>query len=82
MIVHLIAPGSGLTGCCRVVPSELPHDDQITTNGDRRTCSGPPPPVHQTVADTMPHTDGRPGGHWYVACLCGWERSGQYGALT
>jgi hypothetical protein len=76
--VHIIASGSGLTACCRVVPTELPADDQISTNSDRRTCSGPPPPRHQALADTQPHTDGSPGGHWFVACLCGWEKSGTY----
>lgn len=78
MTVHLIHSGSGLTACCRVVPTELPADDQISTNSDRRTCSGPQPLAHQTIADTQPHSDGQPGGHWFVACLCGWEDSGKY----
>lgn len=34
-------------------------------------------PDHITHADTLPNTD-KPGGHWFVACICGWERNGTY----
>lgn len=33
--------------------------------------------AHATSADTLPNAD-KPGGHWFVACICGWERSGTY----
>lgn len=35
------------------------------------------PTAHATHADTLPNSD-KPGGHWFVACVCGWERSGTY----
>jgi hypothetical protein len=37
--------------------------------------------LHTTVADALPNTD-YPGGHWLVACTCGWERSGKYTRAT
>lgn len=33
--------------------------------------------VHVTAADTQPCAF-QGGGHWLVACLCGWEDSGRY----
>lgn len=33
---------------------------------------------HATTADTTPHPAPKPGGAWFVACVCGWEKHGHY----
>lgn len=40
-VVHLCPEvGSGTTGCCGMVPSELPRSDRLTTSPESVTCPG------------------------------------------
>lgn len=54
-VVHACPlPGSGVTGCCRRTPFDLPHTDRITLDPTLVTCPERRTPVKGIAGEDIP----------------------------